>query len=1044
MSKGIHGVLCLMMLWLGSVQGWAAEMTAFPETPESIPGSRIDPITLTEYWLFYRGGIQLLSGMILLLLVVVAYLLWQQRKIRLVEKTLRRERQHLADVIDGTRAGTWEWNIQTGAVMFNERWAEMLGYRLSDLAPITIETWSRRTHPEDLLRSDALLQRCFHHDDDIYECEVRMLHRDGSWVWVQRRGRVIEWTKAGKPLRMTGTSLDISEHKHTETLIAGSEERLRTIFEILPVGIALIDRDGQIVDCNSASERMLGLSRAERLVGKFDEGEWEIFRPDGTVMPHAEYASVRAVTEQRPVQDVVMEVRTADGSVWLSVSATPLNHPRYGVVMAYVDVTEQRQSETRLSLAASVFTHAREGITITDATGNILDVNKAFSEITGYAREEVLGRNPRLLNSGQQPPEYYAEMWRALLEQGHWYGEVWNRRKNGELYAQMLNISAVHDANGQPQHYVGLFTDITEIKAHQQQLEYIAQYDMLTDLPNRMLFADRLQQAMAQALRRSNQLAVVYLDLDGFKAINDGYGHKTGDDLLVTVSQRMKSVLREGDTLARLGGDEFAAILVDLEVGMDCQPVLSRMLSAAADPVMVGDSILRVSASIGFTIYPQDPVDADLLLRHADQAMYMAKQQGKNCCYRFDVVRDVVKQNQRDTLEHIRRALDSNEFVLYYQPRVNMKTGEVIGAEALIRWRHPERGLLLPGEFLSIVEGRPLSIDLGEWVIKTALAQMAGWHTQGLEISVSVNIAARQLQQVDFVSRLQALLHTYPEVDPSMLELEVLETSLLEDMTHATEVINGCRELGVHFALDDFGTGYSSLTYLKRLPADVLKIDQSFIRDMLSDPEDLAIVEGVLGLATAFRRGAVAEGVETVEHGEMLIPMGCELAQGYGIARPMPPSELPGWVQTWRPDAAWADWQGRAACPESLPMLFAIVEHRNWLQSLTAYLRDECKALPVMDEHICRFGFWHDHEGRQHFGQNLVFRDVGLLHRSVHQIGAGLLELHAHGQAEQALRGLYALNEVSAELLDALRVMVRAAGQLKMESPPATHEWVSG
>ena len=923
-NKRYRGLQCLAGLLLMWVSSGVFGKTVLPEVPETIPGSMIDPISLTEYWLYYRGGIQLMSGMILLLLGVVVYLLWQQRKIRQVEQTLRRERQH------------------------------------------------------------------------------------------------------------------------TESMAAGSEERLRTIFEIIPVGIALLDREGKIIDCNSASGRMLGLSRAERLVGKFDDGEWEIFRPDGTVMPHAEYASVRAMTERRPVQDVIMEVRTADSSVWLSVSATPLDHPRYGVVMAYVDITEQRQAETRLQLAASVFTHAREGITITDARGNILDVNEAFSQITGYAREEVLGRNPRILNSGRQPPEYYAGMWRALLEQGHWYGEVWNRRKNGDMYAQMLNISAVHDANGRPRHYVGLFTDITEIKTHQQQLERIAQYDMLTDLPNRMLFADRLQQAMAQALRRSTQLAVVYLDLDGFKAINDRHGHKAGDDLLVTVAQRMKAVLREGDTLARLGGDEFAAILVDLEAGTDCQPILTRMLGAAADPVLLGEAMLRVSASIGFTLYPQDPADADQLLRHADQAMYLAKQQGKNCYYRFDVVRDVVTQNQHEALEQIRLALARNEFVLYYQPRVNMRTGVVVGAEALIRWRHPERGLLLPAEFLPIVEDRPLGIALGEWVIKTALAQMADWQAQGIEIAVSVNIAARQLQQSDFVSRLQALLAAYPEVDPTRFELEVLETSLLEDMAHASEVINGCRALGVRFALDDFGTGYSSLTYLKRLPADVLKIDRSFVRDMLTDPDDLAIVEGVLGLSAAFGRETVAEGVESVAHGEMLIPMGCELAQGYGIARPMPPSELLRWMRTWVPDAAWTEWNGRSLNPEVLPLLFAIVEQRSWLQSVGAYLHGECKERPDMGIRAGRFAHWYEHEGQRCYGQHLVYRDIGLLYRSARQIGLSLLELHGQGQHMQAQRGLAALNEVSIELVDALRVMVRSAGRSGAASDAAPHEWVSG
>ena len=863
-------------------------------------------ITLPELWAQHRSWIVALSLMFMLLTIVLAWMGWQRRELRKAEQSLRQEKQHLADVIWGTNAGTWEWNFRTGNAVVNERWAEIIGYRLIDLEPLRIEKCAALTHPDDLARSDACLERCFRRQSSFYVCEVRMRHREGHWVWVQSRGRVVEWDDLyGKPLRMSGTLQDISGRKRNEAMIAGSEERLRTIFGMLPVGIALLDRGGHVIECNAASERMLGINRAERLVSKLGDGEVEIFRPDGTPMPLDEYASVRAQTEACAIQDVTMEVRSPAGSIWLSVSATPLDHPRFGVVMAYVDITQARQAETRLQLAASVFTHAREGITITDAEARILDVNEAFTQITGYARDEVIGGNPRILNSGRQTADYYAEMWQALLATGHWYGEVWNRRKNGEIYPEMLNISAVRDPGGCVRHYVGLFTDITHIKKHQQQLEHIAHYDVLTNLPNRILFAEHLHQAMAQAVRRGNLLAVVYLDLDGFKAINDQHGHTVGDDLLVALAVRMRAVLREGDILARLGGDEFAAVLVDLDAPADCLPVLGRLLRAAADPVEADDAVLRVSASIGYTLYPRDDVDADQLLRHADQAMYSAKQLGKNCSCLFDVAQDVLLQNQRESVERIRHALERNEFVLYYQPRVNMKTGKMLGAEALIRWRHPERGLLLPAEFLPDVENRPLGGMIGEWVMDSALAQMESWRASGLDIPVSVNVAARQIQHVDFVSGLRESLARYPDVPASSLELEVLETSLIDDLAHAREIMNGCRELGVRFALDDFGTGYSSLNYLKRLPADVLKVDRSFVRDMLDDPDDLAIVQGVLGLAKAFRREVVAEGVESSAQGEQLLLMGCEQAQGYGIARPMPAEELPLWLHDWRPDPAW-------------------------------------------------------------------------------------------------------------------------------------------
>ncbi len=640
---------------------------------------------------------------------------------------------------------------------------------------------------------------------------------------------------------------------------------------------------------------------------------------------------------------------------------------------------ERKLAQEKLQLAAGVFTHALEGIMITQPDGTIIDVNEAFTRITGYSRSEAIGQSPRILHSGRQDEafyqamwvalteqghwsgevwnkrksgEVYAElltistvrdgqgntqqyvalsrseaigqsprilhsgrqdeafyqaMWVALTEQGHWSGEVWNKRKSGEVYAELLTISTVRDGQGNTQQYVALFSDITERKEYESQLEHIAHFDALTHLPNRVLLADRLHQAMTQEQRRDQQLAVVYLDLDGFKDINDRYGHETGDQVLITLSRRMKETLRDGDTLARLGGDEFVAVLIDLEDASNSLPLLNRLLTAAALPVQVGDLSLQVSASLGVTFYPQiRDIDADQLLRQADQAMYQAKVAGKNRYHVFDAAQDSTLRVHHESLERIRLALENHEFVLHYQPKVNMHSGQVIGAEALIRWQHPEKGLLAPAAFLPVIEDHALAVDVGEWVIGTALSQIEAWHSAGLEMPVSVNIGARQLQQASFVARLQAILAEHPNVSPTKLELEVLETSALADMVQVSQVIEECRHMGVKFALDDFGTGYSSLTYLKRLRVALLKIDQSFVRDMLEDPDDLAILQGVIGLAAAFKREVIAEGVETVAHGTALLRLGCTLAQGYGIARPMPASELPAWAATWQPDPAWA------------------------------------------------------------------------------------------------------------------------------------------
>ena len=568
---------------------------------------------------------------------------------------------------------------------------------------------------------------------------------------------------------------------------------------------------------------------------------------------------------------------------------------------------EKEQRVKQLALAAKVFTHARESIMITDAEGLIIEVNKTFSDITGYSREEAIGKTPRILKYERQSPEFYVDMWQAIVNEGYWYGEIWNHRKNNEVYAVMQTISAVCDVNGITTHYVSLASDITPMKQHQEQLERIAHYDVLTNLPNRVLLADRLSQAMLQCSRHGQSLAVVFLDLDGFKTVNDAYGHDIGDELLIALSIRMKEALREGDSLSRIGGDEFVAVLADLAKVEDCEPVLERLLLAASEPVTVSGVVLNISVSIGVTLYPRDNVDADLLMRHADQAMYMAKESGKNRYHLFDTAQDDAVKVQRESLEAIRYALDHHQFVLYYQPKVNMKIGTVVGVEALIRWQHPERGLLSPIEFLPVIENHTMMIEIGEWVIDTALTQIGQWQAMALDlpVSTSVNIAAVQLMQPGFIQTLTDLLAAHPNVEPRYLELEMLETSALEDVNHVSIIMNDCMSLGVHFALDDFGTGYSSLTYLRRLPASLIKIDQSFVKDMLSNIDDFAIVEGVIALAKSFKRDVIAEGVETVEHGTALLQLGCELAQGYGIARPMPACDIPAWMNNWKPDASW-------------------------------------------------------------------------------------------------------------------------------------------
>ncbi len=695
-------------------------------------------------------------------------------------------------------------------------------------------------------------------------------------------------------------STDVVTQRELE--LRESENRLQATLNALPDLLFEVSQNGRIYRYHSNRNDLLA-APPELFLGKFFA---DILPTEATKTC---FAALREATERGFSTGKTYALALPQGERWFELSVSPLldgDDPDKRFIFIARDITQRKAADEKLKLAGRVFDHAREGIMVTSPSGVIVDVNEAFTRITGYARDEAVGQRTSLLSSGRQGKSFYVALWRELLERGYWSGEIWNRRKNGEVFAELMTISAIRDSQGGILQYVALLSDITELKEHQSELERVAHFDALTNLPNRILLADRLQQAMHHAPRSGQQLAVAFLDLDEFKSVNDTYGHDVGDLLLIALAKRIKETLREGDSLARIGGDEFVAVLIDLDNVAASLPMLTRLVNAASQPVQLGDLTVQVSASLGVTFYPQEQtLDADQLLRQADQAMYQAKLAGKNRYHLFDAEQDSSIRDRHETLAGIGQALERGEFVLYYQPKVNMRTGRVIGAEALIRWQHPTKGLLAPGQFLPVVEDHPLSVTMGEWVIDTALSQIEAWRRAGLELAVSVNVGARQLQQTDFVLQFKTLLAAHPLVDPACLELEILETSALNDITQVSRVIEACEQIGVKFALDDFGTGYSSLTYLKRLRVALLKIDQSFVHDMLDDPDDLAILQGVIGLAAAFKREVIAEGVETVAHGTALLQLGCDLAQGYGIARPMPADAMPAWVSTWRPDPAW-------------------------------------------------------------------------------------------------------------------------------------------
>jgi diguanylate cyclase (GGDEF)-like protein/PAS domain S-box-containing protein len=690
-------------------------------------------------------------------------------------------------------------------------------------------------------------------------------------------------------LKMQNEELIASENE-----LEISKKRYYNLYNMAPVGYCTLDQDGFIKEANFAISKLLGQGQHKlinqsltKFIFEEDQDIYYLFRKRTLKSQKKEDCEIRIINENKT-------------TFWANITAiVELNvnkEPMYYLVIS--DISERKLFENKLKLSASVFKNAGEAIMITNLDGIISDVNDTFTKITGYSKEEIIGKKTNILNSGKQDKEYYKNMWEILNNLGSWSGELWDKKKDGELFIGSLIINAVYDNQGNPSHFVALLSDITAIKEYEDSLKNIAHFDQLTKLPNRVLLADRIENKMIHTKRHKQHLGVIFLDLDEFKEINDTYGHHIGDKVLIYLAKEMKEALREVDTLARIGGDEFVAVLSELDEISDALPIILRLLEAASKEIEIDNIKIKVSASLGVTFYPQNQiVNADLLLRQADQAMYQAKLSGKNRYHFFNTEENNLIRDRFESIREISLALENKEFIVYYQPKTNLRTGEVIGVEALIRWEHPQKGILAPLKFLPIIEDDSLSIEVGEWVINTALSQIKSWQEEGLNISISVNVGAHQLLDDNFVNQLKNILSLYPTVNPNMLELEVLETSRLEDLAKAKDVMNTCIKLGVTFSLDDFGTGYSSLVYLKQLPIRQIKIDQNFIQGMITNQNDLSIVEGIITLCKAFHLNVIAEGIETSEHISILLELGCEFGQGYKIAHPMAPEAISKWIK---------------------------------------------------------------------------------------------------------------------------------------------------
>lgn len=685
---------------------------------------------------------------------------------------------------------------------------------------------------------------------------------------------------------------DLSNRDHN--IIDTRDPRLALLASHTPNMVIITDEAGRFDWVNPSFEKHTGYALNELRGKRVDD---VLFGEDTD--PETVKRIRRKLYENSEFEEDLLQYSRSGSPYWVHIHCFPIGRDqgvKPGFIAIQNNISDRKNSERGLRIAASVFDRSHEAVLITDHNNRILDVNPAFSRITGYSRNEVLGLNPSILSSGRHTPEYYQSMWHTIERTDHWRGEIWNRRKNGEEYAELLSISRVHlDHPGQFYH-VAAFSDITALKNHAKELNRAANYDVLTGLPNRQLLEERLRTARSHADRLRRGLSVCYLDLDGFHTINERFGHAAGDEALKSLAERLTRTLRSGDIIARIGGDEFVMLLHSDATDQ----VFQRILATVGDTLTLRGESVTLTGSLGVTRYPDDNSDAEGLIRHADQAMYSAKEKGRNQIHFFDPRLDEHRRKRRSQLMDITRALENEEFELYFQPQVHLPDGAITGFEALIRWNHPELGLLAPGSFLPAVENSHLEVPLGQWVVKEAIHQLNRWREAGTTLSVSINISAQHLMDRSFADFIETYLRLHPDLDPGLITLEVLESTALEDTQRASNVLSRCRCLGLRVALDDFGTGFSSLTYLRTLPVDMIKIDQSFVFNMLEDASDRAIVESVIFLAQRFAHPVLAEGVETMDHAHALQHMGCNFVQGYGIARPMPAGDVLDWARQWQ------------------------------------------------------------------------------------------------------------------------------------------------
>jgi len=792
---------------------------------------------------------------------------------------------------------------------------EISGYPAERFMLATTDDWANIIHPEDRrmqrqVTRDALMAGI------PYEVEYRIVDAGGIERWVLESGQP-QGVWGEDNFRIDGIIYDISERKHDEMRIEALLTEQSAILDNVMFGVLFV-RQRRIVSANRRGEALFGYGEGE-MVGK----STEILFPGRAEFERLWLEKYPRIA-QGPDTGEELQFRRRDGTVfWLLVSGCALDpaRPNEGSIWVFADITERKQAEEKLRLAATVLEHIADGVMVLDAYGRIIATNPAFTQITGYTEHEALGQHSSLTrapNGARHHDDlFYQQLWSDLAHAGFWRGEIWDTRKNGEVYLEWLTVSAVRDDEDQVTHYVCVFSDITKVKESQDKLDHLAHHDPLTALPNRLLFHDRLQHAMVRAAREHEQLAVLFIDLDRFKNVNDTLGHQVGDALLKQVAGALSGCLREGDTLARLGGDEFIVLLEDVDGAAKAGHVAGKLVALFEQPFTVSGYELFVTASVGICLFPQDAEDVHMVVRNADVAMYQAKARGRNN-YQFYAPSMSGEGIERLRLEALlRRAIDRQEIFLHYQPQVEIETGRLVGVEALVRWHNPELGLVAPSRFIPVAEDMGFIKPLGQWVLAEACRQMVSWDKAGFVVpKMAVNLSVRQFERGSIAEQVSQVLRD-AGLGPDRLQLEVTE-SVIMNAGDALQLVSDLDAIGVGLAIDDFGTGYSSLAYLKQLPVQTLKIDRSFIKDISTDARgdanSEAIAVAIIQLGKSMNLSVIAEGVENEEQAAFLLRHGCRHAQGYLYSRPVSPGEI---LTRWRREADEAGSTERDAASQA-------------------------------------------------------------------------------------------------------------------------------